>query len=369
MKIKDCLHRIVVFCCLFFPFTVNSQNAGDSTSNEKQYASQEKGLFDTDDILEITLNGDTRELLNDRYKEPKNYPFILSYSSKDSNVITVPVEARTRGNFRRLKENCYYPPILLQFPKEGANKSSIFEKSARLKLVMPCKGAQFVVYEWMVYRLYNVITPKSFRARLVRVKLVNSKNNKAPDPFYGILLEDEKQMAKRNGTVSIKNGLRPEQTDSTSFLTMAVFEYMIGNTDWSTQFLQNIKLISANPGAAPTAVPYDFDMSGIVNSPYARPADELKMSSVLERRYRGYCIRDLKTFDKVIELYNQRKENIYSIYNNCPFLDAKYVKSTIRFLDDFYATINNPAALKKDFEYPCDMNGTGNVVIRGLKDN
>lgn len=234
---------------------------------------------------------------------------------------------------------------------------------------MPCKGTQFVVYEWLVYRLYNVITPKSFRARLVKVKMVSSKNNKGPDPFYGILLEDEKQMAKRNGTISLKKGRRPEQTDSSSFITMAVFEYMIGNTDWSVQFLQNIKLISADSNAVPVTVPYDFDMAGIVNSPYARPADELKMYSVRERRYRGYCIQDLKKFDTVIEFYNKRKEDIYAIYTNCPLLDTKYVKSTIKFLDDFYSTINNPDALKKDFQYPCDPNGTGNVVIRGLKDD
>jgi hypothetical protein len=368
MKIKDCFFPILVFCYMLCTLQGNCQIAKDSTSSDRQNAFSENSLFDRDDILEITLLGDTRELLNDRYKEPKNYPFRLSYTQKDS-MITIPVEARTRGNFRRIKENCIYPPILLQFPKDSAIKSSIFNKSAKLKLVMPCKGVQFVVYEWLVYRLYNVITPKSFRARLVKVKLVNNKNNKGPDPFYGILLEDEKQMAKRNGTVSIKKGMRPEQTDTSSFLKMAVFEYLIGNTDWSTQFLQNIKLISVNANSVPTAVPYDFDMSGIVNSPYARPADELKMYSVRERRYRGYCIQDLKKFDPVIEFYNKRKEDIYSIYNNCPLLDAKYLKSTIKFLDDFYATINNPAAFKKDFEYPCDKHGTGNVVIKGLRGN
>ena len=367
MKIKDCFYPILVFCYVLCPLPGNSQKAKDSISSGMKQTSSEKGLFDRDDILEITLNGDTRELLNDRYKAPKNYPFHLSYMQQDSSVITIPIEARTRGNFRRLKENCYYPPILLQFPKESANKSSIFKKSAKLKLVMPCKGAQFVVNEWLVYRLYNIITPKSFRVRLVKVKMVSNKNNKGPDPFYGFIMEEEKQMAKRNETISLKKGRRPEQTDTSSFLIMSVFEYLIGNTDWSVQFLQNIKLIASDSNAVPFAVPYDFDMSGIVNSPYAKPAEELKMYSVRERRYRGYCVRDLKKFDKVIEFYNQRKEDIYALYNNCPLLDAKYVKSTLKFLDDFYATINNPAAMKKEFEYPCDPNGTGNVVIRGLR--
>jgi len=187
--------------------------------------------------------------------------------------------------------------------------------------------------------------------------------------MYGILLEEEKQMAKRNGLVTINRKLRPEQTESDAFLNMAVFEYLIGNTDWSIQYLQNIKLVATDSMTIPTTVPYDFDHAGIVNTPYAKPAEELEMSSVRERRYRGYCITDMKRFDKTIELYNNLKKNIYSVYTDCPLLDPKYVKSTVKYLDDFYSTINNPAAVKREFGYPCDKNGTGNVVIKGLKDD
>ncbi len=98
---------------------------------------------------------------------------------------------------------------------------------------MPCQGEQYIIREWLVYKLYNLITPKSFRARLVKIKLEDEKDKKHPSPFYGMLLEEEQQMAKRNGSVSINKKLRPEQTDNNSFLTMAVFEYLIGNTDWS----------------------------------------------------------------------------------------------------------------------------------------
>ena len=359
---------VLALCFLFFPLKGNTQEAKDSVSFAVHYASQEKGLFETDKILEITLSGNVRALLNDRSDNSENHPLRLTYRRDDSSVISVPVEAKTRGNFRKLKENCYYPPILLQFPKGDALKTSIFKKDKKLKLVMPCRGDQYIIYEWLVYRLYNLITPKSFRARLVSVKLDDSKSKKGAAPFYGLLLEGEKQMAERNGTIPVKRKLRPEQTETSSFLTMAVFEYLIGNTDWSVQYLQNIKLISVDSGSVPTTVPYDFDMSGIVNTPYARPAEELNMKSVSERRYRGYCIQDMKRFDKAIELFNERKNNIYSMYTNCPLLDVKYLKSTIKFLDEFYATINNANAIKKEFGYPCDKNGTGNVVIKGLRE-
>ena len=348
------------------PLSASTQIPYDTVSHD----SHEKGLFESDGILEITLSGDIRKLLNDRTsKTPENYSLRLAYKSEDSSVISIPAEARTRGHFRRLKENCVYPPILLRFTKSDSLKATIFKDNHKLKLAMPCQGEQYIVHEWLAYKLYNLITPKSFRARLVRVKLDEGKNKKPAAAFYGMLLEEEQQMAKRNGAIPINKRLRPEQTETQSFLTMAVFEYLIGNTDWSVQYLQNIKLISADSNAKPVTVPYDFDMSGIVNTPYAKPAEELLLNSVRTRRYRGYCIQDMKKFDEVISLFNQLKENFYSTITNCGLLDDKYKKSTIKFFDEFYATINNPVALKKEFGYPCDKNGTGNVVIKGLRED
>ncbi len=328
----------------------------------------DKGLFETDDPLPFTLKGNLRPLLNDRYDEvPKNYPLTLSYIKEDSSEVSLPVEVKTRGHFRRLKENCSYPPLLIQFAPEGPHLNSIFREQKKVKLVMPCKDDDYIVKEWLVYKIYNLLSPKSFRARLVKVILADDKNKKAPAPFYGILLEEEKQMAKRNQLVSFDRKIVPEQTEQDAFLTMAVFQYLIGNTDWSIQYQQNIKFLGKDSNAVPITVPYDFDHAGIVSAPYAHPAEELQMQSVRERRYRGYCIQDIKAYDGVIEQFNRLKNDIYNLYSNCTLLDAKYIKSTLQYFDDFYATINNPKALKKAFMYPCDPNGTGNVVIKGLK--
>ncbi len=368
MKNNFCLCMVSALCFLFFPLKGNTQEVKDSVSGPVRKASHETGLFDSDNFLEITLTGNVHELLDDRSFHSGKHHFQLTYKREDSMVVSMPIEAQTRGHYRKLREHCYYPPIFLHFPAGDTLKSSIFKEDSKLKLGMPCKGEQYVVYEWLVYKVYNLITPNSFKARLVKVKLDDSKSKKGTAPFYGMLLEEVKDLAERNRSIAVKRKLRPEQTDTSTFLTMAVFEYMIGNTDWSVQYLQNIRLISEDSNSVPITVPYDFDMSGIVNSPYAIPAEELIMTSVRERRYRGYCIQDMKIFDKAIELFNSRKKDIYSIFTSCPLLDEKYVKSTIKFLDEFYATINNTNAVKKEFGYPCDKNGTGNVVIKGLKE-
>jgi hypothetical protein len=329
----------------------------------------QQGLFDSDEVLPIKLKGSLRGLLNDRSAIPKNFPLVLSVKKEDSSQLEILVQIKTRGHFRRLKENCSYPPLLIQFPKEGPHLLSVFKEQKKLKLVMPCSGDEYVIREWLVYKLYNLVTPKSFRARLVQVTLEDEKSKKTGTPFYGLLLEEEKQMAKRNTMMAVERKLKPQQIQSDAFLTMAVFQYLIGNTDWSIQYLQNIKLLAQDSLAVPVAVPYDFDHAGIVNAPYAHPAEELQMSSTRERRYRGYCMSDLKAFESVIALYNRLKNEIYNLYSNCSLLDAKYKMSTTRFLDEFFSAINNPKTWQKDFAYPCDKNGTGNVVIKGLKED
>ena len=324
------------------------------------------GLFDQDSVLKITLSGDIRGLMTDRSENPQNHAISISYSEGSGKENSVNAQARTRGHFRRTMGGCTYPPLLLQFSKSDTLSSSIFKEQERLKLVMPCVGDDYVIKEWLVYKIYNLVTPKSFRARLVSVELYDTKKKKSTSPFYGILLEEEKQMATRNEDVLVRREMRPEQTDSLAFLKMAVFEYLIGNTDWSVQY-QNIKLVARDSTSIPTTVPYDFDHAGLVSPPYAKPAEELRMNSVRDRRYRGYCIQDMSKFDAITALYNKLKPDIYKLYTDCTLLDQKYVKSTLKYLDDFYETINDPGKLKKEFGYPCDKNGTGNVVIRGLR--
>ena len=368
---KKFLYICTIFTTYFFWCVVkgNAQPLSDTLIPAIKDSTHSKGLFETDEVLNITLSGNLRELLNDRSENSEYHPLQLLYSGADSNIISIPVKIKTRGHFRKLRTNCFYPPLLINFSKSEALKSSVFKKQDKLKLVMPCKADDYVLREWLVYKLYNLITPKSFRARLVTVSLEDTKNKKKASPFYGILLEEEKQMAKRNHGILIEHEVKQENTDHDIFLTMAVFEYLIGNTDWSVKHQHNIKLLAADSNAIPATVPYDFDHSGLVGAPYALPAEELEMNSVRERRYRGYCIRDMKQFDSVIALYNKLKTDIYGIYTNNTLVDEKYIKATIKYFDEFYATLNNPAALQKEFGYPCYTGGTGNVIIKGLKED
>jgi hypothetical protein len=358
---------ITLACAIFFE-TGYSQVQHASSKRKTEQSLSKKDLFGSDDILKITLTGNIRELMSDKGDDSKFHPLLLSYKTEKDGEDSLSIQAKTRGHFRKSMGNCTYPPLLLQFTKGDSLSPSIFREQKKLKLVMPCRGDNYVIREWLVYKIYNLVTPKSFKARLVSVDLNDTKKKKTTPPFYGILLEEDQQMAKRNHDILIKKQLRPEQTDPIAFLKMAVFEYLIGNTDWSVQY-QNIKLIAADSLTTPIPVPYDFDHAGIVEAPYAKPAEELEMNSVRERRYRGYCVADLNKFDEIIAFYGHLRADIYKLYTDCTLLDTKYVRETVQYLDEFYKTINDPSASKKAFSYPCDKNGTGNVVIKGLKDD
>ena len=322
-------------------------------------------LFETDEVLEIKLSGNIRQLFNDRGDAPQYHPLTLNYKNTEGKDVAVTLKAKTRGNFRRDRENCTYPPILLNF-QSITNKGTIFEGQDKLKLVTPCREEQHIFREYLVYKIYNLITPKSYKARLVKVNFFDMQKNKAT-VFYSFLIEEDEQMAKRNKTKILeRKNINGESTETETFLKMAVFQYMIGNTDWSVPFLHNIRITSFDSSTIPSVVPYDFDHAGIVDAPYALPPEQLALSSTQERRFRGYCITDWKTMDEVLATFNRIKEDVYKLYTTNTQLDARYIKSTIKFLDVFYETINNPKKMRSEFSYPC-KEGVPRITIKGLE--
>jgi len=322
-------------------------------------------LFGNDEILHLKLSGNIRSLFNDRSDDAVYHPLVLSYKSADSSEININIKAKTRGNFRRKRENCIMPPILLNFSKKES-VGTVFSDQDKLKLVTPCRSNNYVIREYLVYKLYNLLTPKSFRAKLTFITFYDTEKKKEIT-FYGILLEEDEQMAERNGSNILKNiKIQGESTETITFLKMAMFQYMIGNTDWSVPYLHNIRLVALDSISVPAAVPYDFDHAGIVDAPYALPPEQLEMTSTHERRFRGYCITDMKSLDEVVTTYNGLKSDIYKVYNSCTLIEAKYKKTTLKFLDDFFVIINDAKKLKSEFTYPCKANST-NFVIKGLK--
>src|SRR5688572_20655742 len=215
LKANILLHVLLLgFACLFA--TIANAQATENSSN---------GLFDREEVLTLKLSGEIQKLLKDRGDDMQYHSITLSYLAADSNKVSFPIRAKTRGHFRRTQGNCRYPPLMLNFSKGETPENSIFTGQDKLKLVTPCTDDKYVVNEYLVYKLFNLISEKSFKARLVHV--IYDDNGKESKPQYGILLEQEDDMARRNNAVIIEDKLvRPEQTKGEDFLKMAVFEYL-----------------------------------------------------------------------------------------------------------------------------------------------
>lgn len=325
-------------------------------------------LFESEEVIEITLSGRLNELFNDRADNPNYHSLTISYTGSEGEIIKADITAKTRGHFRKNSLNCSMPPVLLNFSNAQLPEGSPFKGQEKLKLVTPCQDDRYVLREYYVYKIFNLFTEKSFRTRLLKVNFSDEGRPGKVKTVHCFVIEDEHAVAKRNElNILEKDLIRPEKTDRETFLDMALFELLIANTDWSVQYRQNIKLLGKEGSPVVYTVPYDFDHSGIVSAPYAKPAEALEMSSVRERRYRGYCLKDQSAFQPAIERQLQSKEKVMNLYSSSTLLDPKYIASTLKYLEDFYSLLTDDKKRSAVLGYPCREDGTGNVVIKGLR--
>src|SRR5205085_7276423 len=182
-------------------------------------------------------------------------------------VISEPIRLSARGEFRRTE--CFVPSIKLDFKSDSSPKLSPLNK---LKLVVGC-GARaddekLLLKEFLIYKIYNLLTEKSFRVRLLHINYKDTRDKIKAYSQYGFLIEDVDKMAKRNNCAEVeKTVFRSERTDRDQMTLVAIFEYMIGNTDWSVPNYHNIKLMRPKSDSIsfPYVIHYDFDFAGLLD--------------------------------------------------------------------------------------------------------
>ena len=313
----------------------------------------EETLFDAEDLLELTMEADLKPVLKDTGDERPDRPARLWYLDQQGDTVSFDIGVKTRGYYRRIFLNCNVPPLRLNFKKKAV-KNTVFAGQDKLKLVTHCRDKakayqQFTLQEYLIYKVYNLITENSFRVRLVRMTYVDTEGKRKLVTKYGFLIEDEDRLAERLGGRILKTGvIHQEVTHKEMATLLAVFQYMMGNTDWSVPGHHNIKFVFVDPKLPPLSVPYDFDFAGLVNAPYAKPDHRLQINSVRERLYRGYC-RTEEEFQAAFAPFNEQQEAIYALFRDFEYLDEKVKDRSLHYLDDFYETINKPRSVKREF--------------------
>lgn len=307
------------------------------------------GFFTNDNPIELTVNTDMRSVYQKRNNT--KIPAAITMKLDDSTLVNERITVEARGNFR--KEYCALPPLKINFKTPG---SPYLSPLGSLKLVNVCftggrDNTEYLLKEYLVYKIYNQVTDLSLRVRLLKINYVDSAANRKPVSNYAFLIEDVKDMAKRNGCVERKRPVKhTENTNRQQMTKVALFQYMIGNLDWSVPGPHNIKLIVSkeDTNSIPLAVPYDFDYCGLVNTDYALPPDQSGLKDVTQRSYQGFT-RSMEELQVAANEFLEQKDKIYAMINSFAPLSAGAKKIMISFLDQFYSTIKEPKAIQMEF--------------------
>jgi len=311
-------------------------------------------LFATHEVLELTLEADFHTIKReDRSQDSEEErPGMVRWSSPDLAMDSLEIQIRTRGNFRLSRRNCEFPPLRLNLKKK-TTKGTLFGGQDKLKLVVPCKlgqdyWEQYVLMEYMAYRTLNALTDISFRVRLARVTFVDTSGEDDPFTRYAFVIEDDAVLALRNHARKIEwsaGQLDPRLLEPHQAILVDVFQYMIGNTDWSGAEMHNMELLTTFENVTYT-VPFDFDFSGLVNTRYSSPDPSLPIDRVRQRLFRGFCPdqmpRTQAQYDEVYALFLEKKDEIYEIWRGLEGLEKGRMEDTLEYFDDFYDIIGNP---------------------------
>lgn len=312
-------------------------------------------IFTADSPLTFTLTANLGRLRRDKSQSPPWRDATITYADSADGMVEIPLKVRTRGIWRLA--NCDFPPIRLDFKKSEA-KHSVFAKLDKPKLVTYCKDndeyEQYVLQEFQLYRVYNVLTRYSHRVRLARISYADSGSGKVQATRYGFIEEEPDDLASRVGSMLMKGkGAAPSEIDTKSAATFFLFQYMIGNTDWAVSAQHNVELVTSDSGDY-VPIAYDFDFSGAVNARYATTDARLPIRRVRDRLYRGYCLPN-EVFVPTFALFIAKKDSIYALYHDSigQLLKGDRVKETLEYFDDFYKTIQDPRDAKSQIIERC----------------
>jgi len=305
-------------------------------------------LFASDAPIHVTIQGPMASLASNRGETAR--PATMTVDG-----VAYPIALTPRGITRKTSDICDFPPLRVELTR-AAPAGSLFDHQRKLKLVTHCKRSadfqQKVLLEYSAYRLYNLMTPLSFRARLANIDYLDDSGR----PYVsrvGFFLEDFSDVAKRNAmSVAHMGAMVPlSQIDALGGGRFAVFEYMISNYDWSMragpqgdECCHNGRLLNG-PGSLLTPVPYDFDYSGLVDAPYSDPPEGFPIDNVRQRNYRGYCahLAQARAFAAQI---SPRRAEFLGLFTTIPGLAPREQTRAANYLQGFFADVDSGKIFK-----------------------
>ncbi len=329
---------------ILFSFgNVNAQSSSDPKSIQ---------LFQSGEILELRLEADFKTVFS-VFDDSTYFPAKISLIDNSGLYRNVKIKIRTRGKARRDKDVCAFTPLRLRFPKKKTS-NTVFEGQRSIKLVTHCQKAsvneQNIILEYLIYKAFNILTDSSFRVRPAIINYVYKSKKKDSIQKFAFFIERDKHLKERLNGIELESvKIHPTRLNTYHACLMDMFQYMIGNLDYSAYELHNIKLIIDRfNDFPPIAVPYDFDLCGLVKPGYAVPHPEFDVQSVTDRVYRGFK-KNKVVVDSTIAIFKSKRGEIYNLFEDNELLKKSERKRVVKYLNEFYKIINDEQLVKVEF--------------------
>ena len=344
-------------------------------------ASDRHPLFQDEAVLKAVLTAPISQAYAQRHQEARIYfPGQWTYIDERGETQRLEVSIRTRGHFRR--EVCEKPPLQLNFKKSQV-KGTLFAGQNKLKLVAPCREGkryqQYVILEYLAYKIYQIITDQGFTVRLVRLSYVDRDENLEPWTDIAFVIEDDKDMARRLDLdrVNVESVLY-SQLNHPRLAVLQLFQFMIGNNDYSVikpsgndDCCHNMELLGIEDETDPVMpdesiipVPFDFDFSGLVNATYAAPPSVIPIRDVRFRYFYGLCVPRPMLDEAIAELQSKREEILAQIAGT-EQLEDTLRETNVSYIEDFDELLDDPEATNDEHVRRCRGDDLMNRYFEG----
>ena len=325
-----------------------------------QAAGDARPLFAEEATLSVTLAAPWRAFERDGDSDDR-YPAYLEYEDEDGQTHRLSLTVERRGRTRRAL--CRFPPLRLRFDR-STTPGTVFEGQRSLKMVTHCSRSrrweQYYVLEMLAYRIYNLVTERSLRVRALEITYLDEQHGLDDAGRFAFLLEHVRDAARRNDLSRVRTGrIGPEHYDPEEITRFMLFQYLIGNTDWSVwtatadeRCCHNVRTIGVLDVDRLHAVPYDFDSAGLVDASYAAPHESLPIRTVRERLYRGFCQHN-PSLENVRREFLDLEEQILALINAEPLLSSRSRNRSLRYFREFFRTLEDPDRFAREVTGRC----------------
>ena len=301
-------------------------------------------LFDEETPMDLTLKYDITSFIKNKVDgEYLDAELFIEYKNYS---VTKKIRLKARGNNRR--DQCFFPPIYLNFKTDPITSTEL-EGIKKIKLVTHCSTSKsytnYILKEYLVYKLYNILSDYSFRVKLLNMEYIDTGKKERNYKRFGILIEPLDLLTKRSRSIEVESAfVKGIDVFEDEADLVALFQYMIGNTDWRIKSGHNTKFMKSLTKVTPkvSPVPYDFDYAGFVGTHYSHPQEWTSIKYVTQREYMGYCRNTDEEYLITINKFIDKKDEILQAINSFNYLDERERKSLVDYIENFYDLLERP---------------------------